>query len=51
MYNHREGVFGIQEVEQYSKRCLQKEDILKSAMSSEMRDRLRKYMYCPLRGL
>lgn len=33
MYNHWEGVFGIQ---QYSKHCLQKqEDILKSAMPSK----------------
>lgn len=37
-----EGVFGIQEVEQYSKHCLQKEeDILESPMPSEMRSRLK----------
>lgn len=36
-----EGVFGIQEVERYSKHCLQKEDILNSAVPSEMRDSLK----------
>lgn len=51
MYNHWEVFFGIHEVEQYSKLRLQKEDILKSAKSSETRDRLRKCKYSSLRGL